>query len=381
MATFGVLSTYPPAACGLATFSQSLRDHLIAGDPRCEVGVVQVLDGSQGEGRRPEVVATLDAEGRLTAAAAEALNRYDAVIVQHEYGIYGGRDGENVTAVLDAVRRPVIVVLHTVLNEPTEHQREVLEDIVRRADRVVALSHTAGQRLTKVYNVREERVEVIPHGAQVSPPPRRKLSQALHHLRRPTILTWGLIGPGKGIEWAIDALAELRAMGVEARYLVVGRTHPKVLEWQGEAYRGSLKGRARERQVDDLVEFDAEYEGDKRLHEIIDSSDVVLLPYDSREQVTSGVLIEAVAARRPIVATEFPHAVELLGEGAGALVQHRNPVAMARALRHVLTVPGVATDMIAQGGRVAPAFAWSAVAERYHALAERLVGSAARLAA
>jgi len=381
MTTFGILSTYPPAACGLATFSKSLRDHLIAGDPRCDVGVVQVLDGSEGDGRRAEVAATLDAEGRRTDAAAEALNRYDVVVVQHEYGIYGGRDGENVTAVLEGVRRPVVVVLHTVLNEPTEHQREVLEEVCGRAERVVALSHTAGQRLTKVYSVPEERVEVIPHGAKVSPPPRRRLTQALHHLRRPTILTWGLIGPGKGIEWAIDALAELRAMGVEARYLVVGRTHPKVLERQGEAYRDSLKKRAQERHVDDLVEFDANYEGDKRLHEIIDSSDVVLLPYESREQVTSGVLIEAVAARRPIVATEFPHAVELLGEGAGALVQHRNPVAMARALRHVLTVPGVATDMIAQGGRVAPAFAWSAVAERYHELGAQLASSAARLAA
>ncbi|GAA2002105.1 glycosyltransferase [Catenulispora subtropica] len=380
MATFGVLSTYPPAACGLATFSQSLRDHLIAGDPSCDVGVVQVLDGTQEDGRRLEVVAALDAEGVRTEAAAEALNRYDTVIVQHEYGIYGGRDGENVTDVLDAVRRPVIVVLHTVLTEPSEHQRDVLENIVERADRVVVLSRTAARRLTKVYRVPPENVEVIPHGARVASRP-HKLAQALHHMKRPTILTWGLIGPGKGIEWAIDALAELRAVGVEPRYLVVGRTHPKVLERQGEAYRDSLKERAVQRGVEDLVEFDAAYEGDRRLHQIIDASDVVLLPYDSREQVTSGVLIEAVAARRPIVATEFPHAVELLGDGAGALVPHRDPVAMARALRHVLTVPGVAADMTAQGARVAPAFAWPAVAQRYRALAGDLAGAAARLAA
>jgi glycosyltransferase involved in cell wall biosynthesis len=381
MATFGILSTYPPAACGLATFSESLRSRLIVGDPSCDVGVVQVLDGSQGEGRRGEVVATLDAAGRRSEAAAEVLNRYDTVIVQHEYGIYGGPDGENVMDVLAAVRRPVIVVLHTVLSEPTAHQREVLEDVMRRADRVVVLSHTAGRRLADVYAVSPSHIEVIPHGAKVAPLRPHRLAKALHHIKRPTILTWGLIGPGKGIEWAIEALAELRGMGVEARYRVVGRTHPKVLERQGEAYRDALKRRAEDRGVDDLVEFDAEYEGDRRLHQIIDASDVVLLPYDSKEQVTSGVLIEAVAARRPIVATRFPHAVELLGDGAGALVPHQEPVAMARALRHVLTVPGVATEMTAHGARIAPDFEWSAVADRYRALAHEMTGAAARLAA
>lgn len=384
MATFGMLSTYPPAACGLATFCQALRDHLIADDPGCDVGVVQVLDAAQPVSRRPEVLTTLDGAGRRTEEAAEVLNRFDVVIVQHEYGIYGGPDGGRVLDVLNALKRPVIVVLHTVLSKPSAHQREVLEQIVERSDRVVVLSHTAGLHLTKVYGVPAERMAVIPHGARVAPASPRSLSMGFHkplRPRRPTILSWGLIGPGKGIEWAIDAVAELRTMGTEARYLVVGRTHPKVLERQGEAYRDSLRRRALERGVDDLVEFDAEYEGDRRLHEIIDASDVVLLPYESREQVTSGVLIEAVAARRPIVATAFPHAVEMLGNGAGALVPHQDPVAMARALRQVLTVPDVVADMTAHAGVIAPTLAWSAVAHRYRMLAEDVAGAAARLVA
>jgi glycosyltransferase involved in cell wall biosynthesis len=207
----------------------------------------------------------------------------------------------------------------------------------------------------------------------------RGYHKRLQRPKRPTILSWGLIGPGKGLEWAVDAVADLRAIGTEARYLIVGRTHPKVLERDGEAYRELLKKRARDRGVDDRVEFDAEYEGNDRLHEIVDAADVVLLPYDSTEQVTSGVLIEAVAARRPIVATAFPHAVELLGDGAGTVVPHRDPLAMAWALRQVLTVPGVAVDMMTRAGLIAPTLAWSAVARRYRRLADDLAGAAARL--
>ncbi|MFL6114370.1 MAG: glycosyltransferase [Catenulispora sp.] len=382
----GILSTYPPAQCGLAKFSESLRDHLIAGDSDCQVGIVQVLDSPLPAKRRAEVVATLD-DDPADRAVLEALNGFDAVIVQHEYGIYGGQDGEHVTTVLDAVRRPVIVVLHTVRDQPTEHQRSVLEQILARADRVVVLSRTAARRLREVHGVPPTEVVDIPHGARVAPPPAllpgpaRPVASAPRRAAPPTLLSWGLLSPGKGIEWAIDAVAELRTRGVTARYLIVGQTHPKVRERFGEAYRDSLKARAEQRQVADLVEFDAAYEDEQRLHTLIAGADVIMLPYESKEQVTSGVLIEAVAARKPIVATAFPHAVELLGAGAGRLVRHRDSVAMARELRRILTVPGVAADLTARTGRLAPDFAWPAVAGRYRTLAEELVDSAARLVA
>jgi len=396
LVALGILSTYPPAQCGIAKFSQSLHDNLIAAD--CDVGIVQVRDGPLPAGRRAEVVATLE-DDPGDAAVLEALNGFDAVIVQHEYGIYGGRDGEHVTTVLDAVERPVIVVLHTVRDQPTGHQRSILEQIVDRADRVVVLSQTAKRQLREVYGVPAADVVVIPHGARVAPPPLRTLgsarplksalpwnwalpwNRALRRATLPTILSWGLISPGKGIEWGIDAVAGLRGMGVEARYLVVGETHPKVRERFGEAYRDSLRLRAGLREVADLVEFDAAYEDEQRLHTLIAGADVILLPYESKEQVTSGVLIEAVAARKPIVATAFPHAVELLGGGAGRLVPHRDSAAMARALRRILTVPGVAADMTARAGLLAPDFAWSAVAYRYRELAGDLMDSAARIAA
>jgi glycosyltransferase involved in cell wall biosynthesis len=191
------------------------------------------------------------------------------------------------------------------------------------------------------------------------------------------ILSWGLLGPGKGLEWAIDALAHLRDLVPEPRYLIAGQTHPKVLERDGDAYRESLMQRAVVRGVAGMVRFDPTYRDSASLVDLVRSADVVVMPYDSSEQATSGVLIEAVAALRPVVATRFPHARELLGDGSGLLVDHADPIGIAAALRRVLTEPGLAARMSASAARIAPGLAWSGVAERYRTVAEGLLAARA----
>ncbi|MEJ2854232.1 MULTISPECIES: glycosyltransferase [unclassified Saccharothrix] len=372
--TYGFLSTYPPTQCGLATFTAALLDHLVAATPGGRGRVVRVLsDTDRPHGPTSPVVHEMVAGG--VEAGADVLNDCDVVVVQHEYGIYAGRDGEDVLGVLARLRVPVVVVLHTVLTEPTPGQRQVLEDVVGQADAVVTMSEAARDRLLAGYAVaRAEDVVVIPHGAlpvdtpTTEPPPRAD---------RPLILTWGLLGRGKGVEWGISALGMLRDLN--PRYLVAGQTHPKVLASEGEAYRTHLGARAAAFGVADLVEFDATYRPVDALAELVGRADVVLLPYESSEQVTSGVLIEAVGAGRPVVATEFPHAVELLAGGAGLVVPHRDPVAIAAALRRVLTDPGLAAGMGERARRLAPSVSWPAVARRYLGLAERL--TAARVVA
>jgi glycosyltransferase involved in cell wall biosynthesis len=190
---------------------------------------------------------------------------------------------------------------------------------------------------------------------------------------RPLILTWGLLGPGKGIEWAIDAMPGLRDLN--PRYLVIGKTHPKVFERDGEAYRSSLRRRAAARNVEDIVELDDSYLEVEDLGHLVASADVVLLPYDSRDQVTSGVLIEAVAAGRPVVSTGFPHAVELLSGGAGLVVPRGQSAALEEALRRVLSEPGLAATMATHAERAAPDLLWDAVAERYGRIADSLVAA------
>ncbi len=191
--------------------------------------------------------------------------------------------------------------------------------------------------------------------------------------RRPTLLTWGLVGPGKGIERVIDAMPHLQQLSRRPRYLVAGRTHPKVLAADGEAYRNARIMQAWRNGVAASVEFDADYRDVPTLTAMIQSSTIVVLPYDSREQATSGVLVDAIAAGRPVVATAFPHAVELLASGAGIIVDHDDPDAMVRALTRLLTDSALAARMTAEASRLAPSLGWPVVAAAYLQLAGRLL--------
>ena len=393
MTTFGILSTYPPTQCGLATFSAALRAALRS--PTDLVDIVAVVDAAEVP-RIPISPACPVDDGPVhywvrdepggAARAAARLNDFDIAIVQHEYGIFGGPDGADVLDVVRELDVPVVVVLHTVLTTPTLRQRAILDELVLRADAVVTMTHTARERLIQHYVATPDDVHVVPHGAVDSRPAAAvpDAPAAAHHDNRasadlpeddrPTILTWGLLGPGKGIEWAIEAMAALGDLDPAPRYLIVGETHPKVVEFEGERYREGLVSHVRDLGLEQVVEFDARYLTTSDLHDLVEQADVVLLPYDSQEQVTSGVLVEAVTARRPVVATAFPHARELLASGAGLLVERQSPDAIAAAVRRVLTEPGLAARMTAEATRIAPELLWPAVADQYRQLAAMALG-------
>jgi polysaccharide biosynthesis protein PslF len=331
-----------------------------------DVSVVRVADGSPS--RSPRVIGELvNGSATSVAASSELLNQSDVAVIQHEYGIYGGVDGDEVVDIIGGLRIPSIVVAHTILKDPTPHQRSVLEAVAALAHQVVVMSEAASQRLLLGFDIDRRKVTTIPHGATVPK------NAALKRSGRPTLLTWGLLGPGKGIERVIEAMGSLHDLRGRPRYLIAGRTHPKVLAADGEAYRDARSEQARRNGVADSVCFDADYRGVSSLTALVQSSAVVVLPYDSTDQVTSGVLVDAIAAGRPVVATAFPHAVELLGSGAGIVVGHDDPDALASALRRLLTEPRLAGSMAAEARRLAPTMAWPVVANAYLGLAQRLL--------
>ena len=362
--TFGMLGTFPPTACGIATFSAALSAGLIAEGHSVDVVRVAPRSGLDD----PLVLASLTGPPGPWGTGLEVLDRTDLAIVQHEYGIYPGPDGDELLAVMAEVRVPTVVVAHTVRREPTPRQRRVLTDLCAAADGVVVMTRSGLDGLIDEYGVDPSKVHVIAHGAATPPATDRPLRRR----NRPRLLTWGLLGPGKGIEWAIDALGALTDMHQPPEYLIAGATHPKVKERSGEEYRNMLIQRAWAAGVSPHVSFDDTYRDLPALTDLITSADLVVLPYDSDDQVTSGVLVDAVAAGRPVVSTSFPHAVELLGSGAGIVVPQRDPAALAAAIRLVLTDRRVAADMAAEARRLAPGLSWGAVAGQYAELAERI---------
>ena len=217
--TYSIVSTYPPTPCGVATFSAALSGGLQAGGAAVEI--VRLGDDH------------VDPHG---AEAERTLCDADVVIVQHEYGIYDGPDGDSVIGLLERLVRPSILVAHTVLRSPTAHQRVVLEEAADAADAVVVMTEAGRERLGEGYAIDRRKVTVIPHGAAVASAP----TGAPRAWGPGSLLTWGLLGPGKGIEGAIDALALLRDVLPRPQYVIAGDTHPKVAALEGEAYREML---------------------------------------------------------------------------------------------------------------------------------------------
>jgi polysaccharide biosynthesis protein PslF len=245
------------------------------------------------------------------------------------------------------------------------------------------MTETARQRLLAGFRVDADKVIVIPHGAATPPAsttidvfdtmPVAVTDACTRRVRPPRLLTWGLLGPGKGIEWAIDAFADLDDLVPAPTYMIAGATHPKVRERTGEAYREMLIDRAKRSGSGSRIGFDDSYRNLESLTDLIRSADLVVLPYDSADQVTSGVLVDAVAAGLPVVSTAFPHAVELLASGAGIVVPQRDPAALSAAIRSVLVDPDRASAMAAEARRLAPDLSWPAVAARYERLGADLV--------
>ena len=366
---FGFVSTFPPTQCGLATFTAALRGALL--HSTTDEGWVVRLVGADAPRPGNEVVAQFIAgDSASLSRAAEQLNLCDVAILQHEYGVYGGTDGSEILHLLDQVLVPRVIVLHTVLTDPTPHQRQILELVIAKADAVVTMTKTARDRLAAGYAVDMTKVCIIAHGA---PALQTTMAEPTFRTGQFTILTWGLLGPGKGIEWGIEAMAMLRDLLPKPRYLVAGQTHPKVLLHEGEAYRDRLREQVRQAELGPWVSFDDHYRNAGALASLVRSADVVLLPYDSTDQVTSGVLIEALAAGKPVVATEFPHAQEVLAGGAGLLVPHRDPEAIAAALRSVITRGDVMTRMAAAASATAPQLLWPVIADQYRELTGRLI--------
>lgn len=354
----GLVTTFPPTRCGIARFSSSLISSLTAVAPEIDIDVVRLL--APGEPSSAHVGMELDPNSPVgIRAAARRLDRSDVVVVQHEYGIFGDRDGEAVLDLIDTVHQPVVTALHTVPANPTVNQQRILEELGERT-RLVVLSDSALDTLTSAYDIPRDEVLVVPHGTHWS-------AQPVSNGPRRSLITWGLLGPGKGLERSIHALSFLRDLEPRPKYRIVGRTHPAVLRTHGLNYRHFLEDLVRELDLEEMVEFVDRYLDDDELLELVAASDLVVVPYDNDEQVSSGVVTDAIGAGRPVVATRFPHAVELVRHGAGISVPHDSE-AMADAIRLLLESEPDYQQAAAAAARSSRSLSWVEGARTYAGL-------------
>jgi len=365
-----LIGTYPPTECGIATYTANLRSGLDQAGVGCRV--VRVMARSDAFDTRPP----LDSNDEIVDVwplddpdgperCARTASRFDAVLLQHEFGIYPGPDGVDVVRFVEACRVPLFTVLHTALREPTPSQREIIERIARRSALLIVHSAVARARLLAAHDLDGSRVVFVPHGATPNLSGLPALTSP-----DPIVLTWGLLGPGKGIERGIRAIAQLRHQGLDVRYVIAGETHPNVRKRHGEAYRDGLGQLAVELGVADLVEFRGTYTTWEDLRAVVRSADVVLLPYDTRDQVTSGVLVEALAAGKPVVATAFPHAVELSRTGAVEVVEHDDDEAIADTLTRILYDDEIRDRMQAAARAESARYDWPIIGNRIRGLIE-----------
>ncbi len=366
-----LIGTYPPTRCGIASYSASLFRALTELGVEAP-GVVRVLDRGDASPSPREVVAAFHPDDPASVEeTARLLAPYDAVIMQHEYGLYGPFPGLPAADLVERIQAPVIVTLHTVTDDPSHDEREIIQRLASKSARIVVLSDTAHRLLIDCYRIEAEQVRVVPHGTSTLA---RDVTARLTSLTRPTasplLLTWGLIGPGKGLDWALAAAGRLRESFPDSLWVVAGQTHPKVVEREGESYRNELRETIRRHGVESHVELLDGYLTREQINGLIRRASVVVLPYDSTKQTSSGVLVEAVTAGVPVVATAFPHAVELARQGAALTVPHRDPIALAEAITGLLADPEAGERMVATQRRLSSPFTWEQVATRYLALVE-----------
>jgi glycosyltransferase involved in cell wall biosynthesis len=372
-----IVSTYPPRACGIGTFAADVRTSLLGVDEIDRVERVVVVD-EPSRPQRPGLVATIAQAVRGDyARAARILGRLDVdvVLLQHEYGIFGGRDGEYVLTLAAELEQPLVITLHTVLSEPKPHQADVLGALCRRAELVIVMTETARRLLVASGVCPDEKVRVVPHGAP-SVLARRAAQHALERSDgtpargryarvedRFVLSTFGLISAGKGLETMIEALPAIVERHPEVLYVVAGRTHPDVARREGERYRLGLEKAVVDLGLEDNVEFDDRFLSVDEIGDLLAATDVFVTPYRELEQISSGALSFGIAAGCAVVSTPYWHAQDLLESGAGTIVPFADPAALSAAVCGYIEEPKRLAAARKEARRIGAKLAWPSVAE------------------
>lgn len=339
---FGIsfISSFVPRQCGIATFTNDLAESVKKNNSEYHINVTALNDIPEGYKYSPEVKFEIkDKSVNDFNEAAYYLNLSDADIIniQHEFGLYGGDAGSNILQLIEKLNKPSVVTLHTVLENPTNEQLKVVKELSEHTSFLIVMSQRAVKMLVDVYGIPKEKIKYIPHGAHDVPfldtayyKDKFRLSE------KKVILTFGLLGPGKGLEDVINSLPAVIEQYPDIMYIILGATHPNVKRQFGESYRNSLENLVKKNGLENNVMFINRFVSTKELLEFLLMSDIYVSPYHHTEQIVSGTLTYALASGKAVISTPYWYAEEVLSEGRGILVPPKDPGAISKALTGLL---------------------------------------------
>ena len=369
------IGNYLPRQCGIAAFTTDLCEAIALQYSETSCIALPINDVATGYAYPPRVRFELtekDIDSYLRASDFLNINNVDLVCLQFEYGIFGGRAGSHILALLRGLRMPIVTTLHTILKNPDPDQRRVLEEVAALSDRLVVMSERSSEFLHDVYNVSLGKVDMIPHGIPDVPFVDPSFNKDLFGVEgKIVLLSFGLLSPNKGIETVISALPKIIASYPDIVYIVVGATHPHIIQQDGESYRLSLQWLAQQKGVESNVIFYNRFVSLNALVEFISAADIYITPYLNEAQIASGTLAYTLGAGKAIISTPYWYAQEILSDGRGVLVPFHDPETLAEQVINLLDNEAQRHAMRKRAYIFGRAMIWSEVAQRYMESFER----------
>jgi glycosyltransferase involved in cell wall biosynthesis len=369
------VGNYLPRQCGIATFTTDLCEAVASAYIETTCIALPVNDTEAGyayPGRVRFELAEKDILSYSRAADFLNINNVDLVCLQFEYGIFGGKSGSHILTLLRDLRMPIVTTLHTILLSPSDDQRLVLEEVAALSDRLVVMSERGAEYLQTIYNILPDKIDVIPHGIPDVPFVDPSFNKDLFGVEGKTVLlSFGLLSANKGIETVISALPEIVARYPDVVYIVVGATHPHVIQHEGETYRLSLQWLAQQKGVESHVVFYNRFVSLEELIEFIGAADIYITPYLNEAQIVSGTLAYTLGAGKAVISTPYWYAQEMLADKRGVLVPFKDPEALAEQVINLLDNEAERHAMRKRAYMFGRAMIWPEVARRYMESFER----------
>lgn len=362
------IGTYPPKQCGIATFSMDLRNSLIANDNT--VKCIALSDDKFIYSYSEEVILNLKQNKKSAyMQTAKLINNspdIDLVVLQHEYGIFGGKDGNYILELTKHLEKPYVLICHTVLPRPGKKQKLILYHLCQRASGIVAMSNRSAKLLIDLYQAPQDIINVIPHGVpEFVKEDADKLKTEYGLQGRDIISTFGLIGSGKGLEIGIEAMVSVAQEYPSALFLILGETHPMLKKVEGEKYRNMLVAMVEELNLQNNVQFVNKYLSIEELGKYLHMTDIYLSPYPNKDQAVSGTMAFAIGCGKAIVSTPYAYARENLAQGRGLLTKKADPNELANSIKKILADPQLKQTLQENAYALGKNWLWPNIGRQY----------------